>query len=60
MIVLNCSAAAAIRNDYSSYDMFYLTLARRNGATLFTLDKRLAALCQQLKIDCVQLVGLQG
>lgn len=47
-----------IRNNHSTYDMFYLTLARRNGATLFTLDKRLRDLCNELKIDCVQLADL--
>ena len=44
----------SLRNNHSSYDMFYLILARRNGATLFTLDRKLAHLAAQLKIDCVQ------
>jgi len=42
-----------IRQDHSSYDMFYLTLTRRNGATLFTLDRRLIALCEHLEINCI-------
>lgn len=46
-----------MRTQHSTYDMFYLTLARRNGATLFTLDRRLIALCDQLKIDCVHVVS---
>ena len=29
----------AIRLDYSAYNMLYLTLARRTGAMLITLDK---------------------
>ena len=48
-----------VRNNHSTYDMFYLTLARRNGATLFTLDRRLIALCERLKIDCVHMVSLK-
>jgi len=48
-----------IRNNHSTYDMFYLTLARRNGATLFTLDRRLIALCERLKIDCIHAVSLE-
>ncbi|MDR1466437.1 MAG: type II toxin-antitoxin system VapC family toxin [Treponema sp.] len=31
----------AIRLDYSAYDILYLTLARRTGAILLTLDKPL-------------------
>ena len=46
-----------IRNSHSTYDMFYLTLTRRNGATLFTLDRRLITLCEQLKIDCVHIMS---
>ena len=35
----------SIRLDHSSYDMFYFVLARRFGATLFTLDRKLIRLC---------------
>lgn len=35
----------SIRFRHSSYDMFYLVLARRTASTLFTLDKRLQKLC---------------
>ena len=49
-----------LRNNHSTYDMFYLTLARRSGATLFTLDYRLIALCERLKIDCVHIDTLAG
>ena len=38
----------SIRLNHSSYDMFYLTLARRSGAKLLTLDKKL------LQIACTE------
>ena len=34
------------------YDMLYFTLARREGATLLTMDKKLTELCGQNRIDC--------
>ena len=34
----------AIRLKHSAYDMFYLVLARRNGAKLLTCDKKLQQL----------------
>ncbi len=49
-----------MRHGHSTYDMFYLTLARRYGATLFTLDRRLIVLCEKLKIDCVHVVSLES
>ena len=54
----NCLEALdeGIRHGFSTYDMFYLTLVRRNSATLFTLDRRLIALCDKLKIDCTHIV----
>lgn len=48
----------SIRNNHSSYDMFYLVIARRNGATLLTLDKKLESLARKLKIDCIHRVNL--
>ena len=45
--------AEAARQDHSVYDMFYLTLVRRNAATLFSADKKLVALCEEMKLDCV-------
>ena len=42
-----------VRQDHSVYDMFYLTLVRRNAATLFSADKKLVALCEEMKLDCV-------
>jgi predicted nucleic acid-binding protein len=41
----------AIRLDYSAYDMLYLTLARRTGALLITLDKRLNEIAKQEGIE---------
>lgn len=40
---------------HSSYDMFYLVLARRNAATLFTLDKKLQKVALKANVDCVYL-----
>lgn len=38
----------SMRLNHSCYDLFYLILARRNGATLLTLDEKL----KRLAIDC--------
>ena len=35
------------------YDMLYFVLARRNAATLFTLDRKLQQLCLDNGVDCV-------
>ncbi len=43
----------SIRLGHSSYDMFYLLLARRECATLFTLDRRLQRLCEDNDVSCV-------
>lgn len=43
----------SIRLDHSTFDLFYFVLARRTGATLFTLDRSLMRLCQQHGVDCV-------
>lgn len=48
------SFVEAARQGHSVYDMLYLTLARRNVATLFTSDKKLAALCEKLGVDCIR------
>lgn len=44
----------AIRNEHPVYDMLYMVLARRNGATLFTLDKRLRQICVANGVNCVE------
>ncbi|WP_165062639.1 MULTISPECIES: type II toxin-antitoxin system VapC family toxin [unclassified Adlercreutzia] len=47
--------AEAVHNQHSSYDIFYFVLARRNNATLFTLDKKLQEICVKNKVNCVYL-----
>jgi predicted nucleic acid-binding protein len=44
----------AIRLDHSVYDMLYLTLARRAGAILLTLDKPLNAIAEKEGIEIVR------
>ena len=34
--------------------MFYLVLARRTGATLFTLDKKMWALARDMHVNCIE------
>ena len=43
---------------HSAYDMFYLVLARRTGATLFTLDKKMWALARDMHVNCIEEVDL--
>ena len=43
---------------HSVYDMFYLVLARRARATLFTLDGKLRELCVSSGVDCVHLLEI--
>ena len=43
----------AIRLDHPVYDLLYLVLARREGATLFTLDQKLQNLCLDNGVNCV-------
>lgn len=43
----------SIRYSHPTYDMFYFVLARRHGATLFTIDKKLASLCEKHGVDCI-------
>jgi predicted nucleic acid-binding protein len=46
----------SLRLNHSVYDLLYLTLARRNAATLFSLDSKLIKLCEDLGVDCVHKV----
>ncbi|WP_241158160.1 type II toxin-antitoxin system VapC family toxin [Adlercreutzia sp. ZJ138] len=48
----------AIRHKHPVYDMLYFCLARRKGATLMTLDKKLAKLCQDTGVNCIEEVAL--
>lgn len=45
--------ALACRHLHPVYDALYLVLARRNNATILTMDRRLAALAGQLEIGVV-------
>lgn len=45
--------AESMRLNHSSYDMFYFVLARHNAATLVTLDRALARLCEQEGVSCL-------
>ena len=47
------SFAEAVRQSHPVYDLFYVTLARRNAAALFTADKKLVALCERMGVNCV-------
>lgn len=42
----------AVRLNHPTYDMLYFTLARRTGAILLTMDRRLTQLCKDNGIDC--------
>lgn len=44
----------SIRYRHPVYDMFYLVLARRTGATLFTLDKKMWALARDMHVNCIE------
>ena len=46
----------AIRLDHPMYDMLYLVLARRLGATLASLDQRLLDLCKEEGVDHIAAV----
>ena len=48
----------SLRLDHSPYDMLYLTLARRNAATLFTFDSRLREICEKQGVECVHQASL--
>ncbi len=41
----------SIRTEHSSYDLFYLTVARRFGARILTLDKRLRDLANSWGLE---------
>lgn len=44
----------SMRLDHSVYDMFYFVLARRCGALLVTLDRKLMRLCREHGVRCIQ------
>jgi len=41
----------SIRTNHSVYDLLYLTLARRTGAKLLTVDKKLREICEKSGVD---------
>lgn len=43
----------AMRLNHSAYDIAYLLLAKRVGATLFTLDEKLQKLCLENNVECI-------
>lgn len=48
----------AIKFGHAVCDMLYLVLARCTGATLFTLDQKLAAVCREARVSCIEEVAL--
>jgi len=52
----NESLVESVRLNHSSYDMLYFTLARRTGAVLLTLDKKLWALSEKEGVDTLKLL----
>lgn len=44
----------AVRLGHPIYDLFFLTLARRNNATLLTMDKRLSDLAKELGVPVAE------
>ena len=51
--VLKEALSEAVRLGHPVYDMLYFVLARRLGATLFTLDRKLQGLCVENGVNCV-------
>ena len=43
----------SLRMDHSTYDIFYMTLARRTSSTLLTLDKKLSGIASRVGIDII-------
>jgi len=43
----------AIKHNHSSYDMLYFTLARRTGALLLSLDKKLIKIAKNNSIETI-------
>ena len=41
----------AQQHDHSVYDMLYASLAKRNDATLISLDKQLCRICEKISVQ---------
>lgn len=50
----------SLRLGHSAYDVFYFVLARRNAATLCTLDQRLQQLCLKNGVNCFYGLDVEG
>lgn len=51
---LLCAVQAQCSPSASMLHLLHLSLMRRrNAATLFSADKKLVALCEEMKLDCV-------
>ena len=48
--------AEAIRLGHSFYDMLYFVLARRCASPLLTCDRRLAKICNDNNVECIELI----
>ena len=48
----------SVRVKHSVYNMLYLTLARREGATLLTLDKKLLTLAKKNGIETLEITNI--
>jgi len=44
----------SIRIGHSVYDMLYFTLARRTGAKMLTVDKKLKEICEKSGVDVLE------
>jgi predicted nucleic acid-binding protein len=45
--------AESARTRHPAYYLFYLVLARRNGASLLTRDRKMATIAKELNIDVI-------
>ena len=54
------SLCPSSRLGHSAYDVFYFVLARRNAATLCTLDQRLQQLCLKNGVNCFYGLDVEG
>ena len=54
--LLEEALAEAVRLDHSFYDMLYFVLARRTASPLLTCDKKLAKLCNDNGVECIELI----
>lgn len=58
--LFNEAFTESLRLGHSAYDVFYFVLARRNAATLCTLDQRLQQLCLKNGVNCFYGLDIEG